>query len=122
MPLAYVLDEHLRGPLWNAVQAHNGRGANLIDVIRVGDPADLPLGSTDPAILAWAERGGRIIVSCDEATMKTHLAEHVRAGNHSPGVFLVRKGSALPDVVLFLVAAAYASDPAEWRDLFVYIP
>ena len=122
MPLAYVLDEHLRGPLWQAVQAHNGRGANRIDVVRVGDPADLPLGSTDPAILVWAERGGRIIISCDEATMKTHLADPLRVGNHSPGAFLVRRGSALSDIVLFLVAAAYASDPPEWQDLFVYIP
>ncbi len=122
MTLAFVLDEHLRGPLWQAVRTHKARGVHAIDVARVGDPADLPLGSTDPEIMAWAERNGRIVASHDESTMKTHLADHLRAGCHSPGVFLVRKASRLLEVVDFLVAAAYASEPADWQDQWVYIP
>ena len=31
MALAYLLDEHLRGPLWWAIQRHNARGSDLID-------------------------------------------------------------------------------------------
>jgi hypothetical protein len=122
MALAFVLDEHLRGPMWQAVQTHNARGVHLIDVVRVGDPPDLPLGSVDPDILAWAERERRIVVSRDEGTMKTHLAEHLKAGNHSPGVFLIRKGSALADVAFFLAAAAHASDAVDWQDRYMYIP
>jgi hypothetical protein len=122
MPLAYVLDEHLRGGLWQAIQTHNAGGVHPLDVVRVGDPSDLPLGAADPDILLWAERQGRLLVSRDEGTMKTHLADHLRAGRHSPGVFLIRRNSTRAEVVSFLVAAAYASDSAEWRDLFVYIP
>lgn len=122
MALSYVLDEHLRGRLWHAIQSHNARGPYLIDAVCVGDLPDLPLGSPDPDILAWAESKGRILVSRDETTMKTYLAEHLQARKHSPGLFLVRKSSLMADVVFFLAAAAHASDPADWQDRFVYIP
>jgi hypothetical protein len=122
MALRYVLDEHLRGDLWQAIQAHNASGVHPVDAARVGDPPDLPLGAADPDILQWAEREGRILVTRDESTMKDHLADHLQAGRHSPGVFLIRKRSGLADVAYFLVAAAYASDPAEWQDQCRYIP
>jgi hypothetical protein len=40
MALSYLLDEDLRGPLWRHIGRHNSRGANVIDVTRVGDPAE----------------------------------------------------------------------------------
>ena len=62
MPLAYLLDEHLRAPsLWRALQGHNAQSLHPLDVVRVGDLPDLPLGSVDPAILLWAERAGRVL-------------------------------------------------------------
>src|SRR5438270_13531903 len=45
--LSFVLDEHLRGPLWIAIQTHIARGIHPIDAVRVGDPTDLPLGTKD---------------------------------------------------------------------------
>jgi hypothetical protein len=51
-PLGFVLDEHLRGPLWDAIQAHNAKPrAEPILAFRVGDLPDLPLGMDDPEIL-----------------------------------------------------------------------
>src|SRR5438128_2200982 len=50
--LLFLLDEHLRGPLWPAILRHNAQGGLLIDAVRVGDPPDLPLGSDDPAARA----------------------------------------------------------------------
>ena len=122
MTWRYVLDEHLRGPLWRAIQWHNGRGVFPLDVVRVGDPADLPLGSEDPALLLWAEREQRLLVTHDPDTMPAHFADHLNAGRHSPGVFMIRPRSTLPQIVSFLVAAAYASEPAEWFDRLQYIP
>jgi len=58
-PLGFVLDEHLRGALWDAIQAHNAKpGAEPILVFRVGDSPDLRLGTDDPDILQWAEQKG----------------------------------------------------------------
>ena len=122
MALRYLLDEHLRGPLWDAMLRHNARGADALDVTRVGDPADLPLGARDPGILIWGEREERILVCLDKATMATHLAEHLASGHHSPGVFTLRRGFSLPELVSFLVLAAYATDPAEWKDQISFVP
>jgi len=69
MALRYLFDEHLRGELWRAVGTYNSHAQDPLDVVRVGDPDDLPLSSRDPDILAWAEHAGRVIVSRDRRTM-----------------------------------------------------
>ena len=108
--------------MWQIVLRHNLRGTHPLDLDRVGDPPDLPLGSEDPAILAWAEGRQRILVSLDKSTMPGHLQRHLATGAHSPGVFVVRPRTPLPLVLSFLVIAAYASVPDEWRDQIRYIP
>ena len=122
MLFRYVLDEHLRGQLWQAIQHHNAGGVNPVDAVRVGDPPDLPLGTTDPQLLLWAEREGRVIVTRDPNTMPGHLNDRLQAGHHSPGVFLLRPRPTLAQVVDYLVVAAYAGDPAAARDRVEYIP
>jgi hypothetical protein len=122
VPVRFLLDEHFRGTLWRAVGHHNRRGIDPVDVVRVGDPPDLPRGSPDPDILAWADRNGRVLVSADWGTMPGHFADHLAAGGHSSGLFLVRPRTALADVVAFLAAAAHASDPADWADTCRFIP
>lgn len=122
MTLRYVLDEHLRGPLWRAIQWHNSSGVYPLDVVRVGDPDDLPLGSDDSALLLWAEREQRILVTHDPDTMPKHLVDHLAGGHHSPGVFMLRPHSTLPQIVSFLRDAAYASEPTEWQDRIHFIP
>src|SRR6266404_1456724 len=97
MPLRYLLDEHLwGGGLWQAIQQHNTLGTDPLDVLRVGDPMDLPLGAADPDILLWAEREGRVFVSLDKRTLPRHLALHLQAGHHSPGILIIRSGSTVP--------------------------
>ncbi len=122
MPLTYVLDEHFRGILWNALQRHNSAGHHVIDVVRVGDPVDLPLGTKDPDVLLWGEREGRVLVSRDKQTMPAHFAAHLAAGHHSPGLFIPRSGLSVPQVVFVLVLAAHLYDPDEVRDQIHHIP
>ena len=121
MPLTYLLDEHVRGLLWRHVQRHNALGHPWVDAARVGDSSDLPLGTLDPEIIAWAEREQRILVSRDKSSLATHLREHLLAGRHSPGIFLLRD-VALPRIIEFLACAAHASEVAEWMDRVVFIP
>jgi hypothetical protein len=122
MALRYVLDENLWRPLWTAVLRHNAAKLYPLDAIPVGAPPDLPLGSLDPDILAWAEREERILVSFDRSSLPVCLANHLQAGQHSPGVFLIRPASLLPEVLDFLVLADQASEPWEWRDRCRFIP
>jgi hypothetical protein len=122
MALRYVLDENLRGDLWDAIQFHNRHSAALIDVVRVGGPFDLPLASKDPAILVWAENAGRVLVSRDKRTMIADLAAHLQIGRSSRGLFVIRRGAQLADVLAFLICAASAGDDDQWHDQVVYIP
>jgi hypothetical protein len=122
MPLRYVLDEHLRGPLWDLLYRHNLVGIDPIDLVRVGDPPDLPLGTSDPDLLLWAERETRILVSEDKSTMPAHLTSHLVAGHYSPGVMTPRSRVALRTVSEFLVVAAYASGLEDWENRITFIP
>jgi hypothetical protein len=122
MPLRFLLDEHLRGALWSALQQHNAGGVSPVDAVCVGDPPDLPLGSPDSEILLWAEREGRILVSRDKKSLPGHLADHLKAGHHVPGIFIVRQRCSLPQVVASLVKAVSAANHAGWRDYISHIP
>jgi hypothetical protein len=122
MAPAYLLDENQRGVLWRALQRHNAMVAVPLEVVRVGDPPDLPLGSSDLEVLIWAEANDRILVSRDKRTLGSHLHNHVATGHHSPGIFILRRGARVRDVVAFLVEVARADEPGEWRDQIEYIP
>jgi hypothetical protein len=122
MALGFLLDENLRGPFRRAVAHHNRKSIDPLDVCCVGDPLDLPLGSMDADILRWAEANGRVLVSLDKKTLPPCLAQHLQAGFHVPGLFMIRTSATFPGVVAFLALAAYASDPHDWRDQLVYIP
>jgi predicted nuclease of predicted toxin-antitoxin system len=122
MALRFLIDENLLGRLLRAIARHNARGVNLIDALQVGEILDLPRASEDPEILLWAERENQILVSFDLSTVPLFLGEHLQAGHHSPGVFLIRRGSSYREVIEFLALAAHASDPWEWQDRCHFIP
>ena len=122
MALRFVLDENQRGLLWRAIVRHNRLGVYPFDVVRVGDPQDLPLGASDPEVLIWSEREDRILVSFDKTTLAAHLSAHLADGRHSPGVFLLRRGSRLSQVVSYLALVSHASEAWEWSDRIEFIP
>jgi hypothetical protein len=120
--LRFLLDEHLRGPLWSAILRHNALGGFAIDAVRVGDPPDLPLGSDDPAILLWAERENRILLTEDVHTMPGHLANHQQSGHHAPGIFVVSTGCSIKQLVGHLELVAHAGFAGDYQDTIVYVP
>jgi hypothetical protein len=119
MAIQYVLDEHMRGRLFRSIQSHNAGGINPIDVVQVGDPPDLPLGTPDPDLLLWAEQHGRILITRDVNMLPAHLADHLRAGHHSPGIFVIRDKSKVADIIVTLVLIAHAGDPAMYAHAIV---
>ena len=80
------------------------------------------MGSADPEILLWAERENRIVITLDAKTIPNYLADHLKTGQHSPGVFIIRQVTSLAQVVSFLEAVAHASEAHEWRDNLNYVP
>ena len=118
--LALVKTEKRKSPCHLAqLGAIEGRSAGT-DAL--GDLPDLPLGSTDADILRWSEREQRILVTFDKTTLPQHLTTHLQAGNHCPGVFVLRRDSRLSQVVNHLALVAYASEVWEWQDRIEFIP
>jgi hypothetical protein len=120
--LTFLLDEHLRGPLWKAIQRHNQTGGLPIDAVRIGDFDDLPLGMDDEAILRWIEQHNRILLTRDRRTVPRHVATHLAAGGHFPGIFIVRRKCKLKELIEHLELAAYAGNPGDYEDQLVVIP
>jgi hypothetical protein len=122
MPIAFVLDENIRGkPLWHSICHHNLGGGLRIDATRVGDPTDLPLGSPDSDILVWAERADRIILTADAATFPAELAAHLRSGRTSPGVFVILPNATVASILSLLELVAADDQPDQWLDQVTYI-
>jgi hypothetical protein len=123
MLLRYLLDENLLGgSLWSAIQQHNAQGLYPLDARRVGDPSAPPKRTPDPDLLLWCEREARVLISLDKSTLPVHLAKHLQAGHHSPGVFIPRVAAPTHKVLEALVLAAYAGDPALYVDCITFIP
>lgn len=122
MPITFLLDENIPSRIWRAIQRHNEDNVDILNVVCVGQFDDLPLSADDPAILLWAERQGRILITEDKTTLPVHLATHLDEGRHCPGVFMLRPATRVSDLLEFLVLVAYASQAAEWRDRIEYVP
>jgi hypothetical protein len=91
-----------------------------VDLVRIQDVGIS--GATDPELLAWAAREGRVLLSHDIST-PTHFAyERVKLGLPMPGVFEVSRavpiGSAIDDILLL----AESSLPNEWEGRVIYLP
>ena|SRR5437868_12569356 len=121
MPLRFLVDENLRGPLWQAILRHNNRTDFAIDAVRVGDEKAPPLSASDTDLLLWAEHEDRIVISVDRSTMPMHFSDHLQAGHDSPGLILLRKSARIAQVVEFLSLAAHASEPEEWQNRIEYL-
>jgi predicted nuclease of predicted toxin-antitoxin system len=79
-------------------------------------------GLTDPDVLAFATRQGRILISHDTSTMPVHFAEVLRTGGHSPGVLLVRQRASCGEVVEALLMVWSASIAEAWANQIYYLP
>jgi hypothetical protein len=122
MPLRYLLDENLRGPIWSGLVSANGNSEEPIDLALVGDLPDLPLRTPDPTILRWIEREGYVLVSNDVTSMPAHLAHHLAEGGHVPGLFLVNLPCPIPELVEWLLVLAHDPDDDRYRDRPIYLP
>ena len=121
MSVKFVFDENVSSILWDAVQQYNRDAIVPQDVTRVSDPPDLPKSSEDRALLLWAERHGRILVSHDKKTLPRHLAAHLSQGRHLPGLFFISYFASPSHMIELLAVAATSDNPTEWTDLIEYL-
>jgi hypothetical protein len=114
----YLLDEHI--PRW--LRRVLVQRAPDLEVWCVGDPQAPSLGDSDPQILAWCQSHEFILVTNNRASMPRHLAEHLAAGGHVPGILVVDPTATFDELVTDLVLIAGASLPGEFNDQIRYLP
>lgn len=76
----------------------------------------------DPAVLAWAARESRIVLTHDVSTMTRYAYDRVRAGEPMPGVFEVGRAVPVGVAVDDLSLLATCSLDGEWDGHVIHPP
>jgi hypothetical protein len=114
----YLIDENLPP----SYQTQLLRRKPDLTVWEVGNPGTPPKGTLDPAILAWCEQHGFILVTNNRRSMPSHLLEHLDCGQHVPGIFVLRPQASLGKILDDLILIAEVDALSDFFDCIVYIP
>ena len=91
-----------------------------LDVVRVQDVG--LSGADDPAILAWAAREGRVLLTHDIRTMPRYAYERVQAGQLMPGIFVLAADTLIGQAIEELLLLVEGSLAGEWDGQVLYLP
>ena len=91
-----------------------------VDIVRVQDVG--LAGGDDDAILEWAAKEGRVLLTHDVSTITHHAYERVRAGKSMPGVFEVSRDLPIGNVIEDLMLLVEYSVEGEWEGQVRYLP
>jgi len=114
----FLLDENV-DPLLREALRHR---ESAVVVWSTGDPGAPPLGTKDPEIPDWCEAYEFMLVTHNRRSMPVHLADHLSAGKHVPGVFVVDQRLPLGQIVEALLLIWAAASPNEFADRLGYLP
>lgn len=91
-----------------------------LDIVRIQDTE--AAGTGDEAILEWAARENRVLLTHDAKTVINFAYERVRAGKPMAGVLEVNEFIPIGRVVDYIMLAAGASLEGEWENQVRYVP
>ncbi len=118
MAIRYLLDENVAAALAAGLRQH----APELVVWAVGDPADPPPETLDPALLRWCEAHDFVLVTNNRRTMPVDLAAHLGEGRYVPRIAVLGPWLSLAETIENLRDAATLSLPDEYRDQFRHLP
>src|SRR5262249_14168260 len=91
-----------------------------IDLVRV---QDIGLsGADDRAVLAWAAREGRVLLTHDQATVPKYAYERIKAGLPMPGVFVGDTNLPVQQAINDILLLVECSEEHEWAGQVRYLP
>lgn len=124
MPLPLILDENQRArSLWRAIQDHNAQNAHQpLDIIRVGDPGGPRNGIKDPELLEWSVKTNRIVVTKNVSSLIAHHGNLVASGRTTPGLWVIREGFGIPEILGELLMCSYVLAEQECKSRCLYLP
>lgn len=118
MTLRYLMDEQVPAALVRAIWQR----APEVVVWRIGEAGAPARATADPDLLVWCDLHGFVLVTSNRRTMPAHLADHLRAGRHVPGIFILNPEMGMGATVTHLIEAAGASLEGEHQDQIKFIP
>lgn len=118
MSLKYLLDENV-DPIYKT-QLHRQNPDIVMWV--VGEPGTPSRGTLDPDILCWCEDYNFVLVTNNRTSMPVHLTEHIAAGRHVPGIFILNPKLSMGQTIEDLIFVAEASFENEYQDRIVNLP
>ena len=114
----YLLDENVPEALADAII----RQEPAIELISVGQNPGPAKGTKDPELLMAAEAGKLTLITLDKRTVPIHVADHLAGGHHTWGVFILRRGFAIPRYVDLLMRIWSSTQAEEWQDRIEWLP
>jgi hypothetical protein len=114
IPLA--ADESLHGHIIRGLR----RREPSIDLVSV-EEAGLR-GNTDPDVLEWAAKEGRVLVAQDKNTMIGFAWDRVQAGLPMPGLIVRGKGVAILRAIDDLLLISCCGNTEDFKDQVTYLP
>lgn len=116
--IGFLLDENLPNWWQVAIQAREPH----LQIWKIGDGIAPPKRTADPVIFDWCEINDAVLLTDNRTSMPLHLANHVAAGRHVPGIFHVSPRESIIIVATSLAYVYGASLPDEYRDMIAFMP
>ena len=114
----YLLDEHIPPTYCSQLLYHDPS----LTVLAIGDENAPARGTSDPEILHWCEQNQFNLITNNRESMPQHLADHLAAGHHVPGIFTINLKMPIGLIIEHIILIAGASHEDEYIDQIVYIP
>lgn len=113
-----LLDEHVP----QLYRAQLRRRDPAPTVWHIGDEGAPRKGTLDPELLKWCEANDFLLVTNNRASLPVHLADHLAAGRHVPGILCLDLDASIGLIIEHLWIIACASLEDEFRDTIAYVP
>ena len=114
--LSLLSDENFNGDIVRGLLL---RQPNF-DLLRVQDVGLREVD--DPAILAWAARNERILLTHDRATMPNFAYDRLVRGEPMAGMFVINDRMPIRQAIDELSLLVDCSEQAEWDGVVLYLP
>ena len=114
----FLLDEHVSRAY--ATQLRRREASLYIE--RVGDRGAPQKSTPDADLLIYCEEHDLLLITNNRASMPVHLAEHLEAGRHIPGILAIPSKEVVSAVIEDLLLIAGAGLDVDFRDTIQYLP
>lgn len=111
-----AVDEDFNNDILRAL----ARRCPTLDFVRVQDCG--LSGCDDAALLEWAARERRVLLTHDVSTMTTHVYDRLRSGKELSGLWVAPQDAPVARLLDDLLLLVECSLEDEWKGLILYLP